>query len=159
MFTSTREEHRTRRYCADCADTNKEVRAELAAAHATRDLDVSSDQEEIEGQICEGCQRPISQVPAHLGLYRVQAQVTFTVEVDVQARSATDAEFQVDAGVNGANFALIMRDLGVRIKGELDDPDKVSVDECEYFVGPGKSVPPEQEVFVSPSQERMRFSL
>lgn len=156
MFTSTHNQHRIRRYCADCADTNKEVRAELAAAHAARNLDISDDHEEIEGQMCEACQRPIASVSAHLGTYRVQAQVTFTVEVDLQARSATDAELQVDAGIDGANFDLIMRDMGVRIEGNLDDPEKVNVDECQYLVEPAKSVPPEQDVFVSPTQERMR---
>jgi|SRR5579884_612802 len=155
MFTLTRDKHQSKRYCADCADTNKEVRAELAAAHATRDLDITDDSQEIEGQTCEACQRLISQVPAHLGTYRVQAQVTFTVEVDLQARSATDAEFQVDAAIGGANFNLIMRDMQVRIEGNLDDPEKVSVDDCQYEVEPASRVAPEQNVFVSSSQERM----
>jgi hypothetical protein len=53
MFTSTREEHRTRRYCADCVDTNKEVREDLAATHATRDLDVSSDLEKVNVDECQ----------------------------------------------------------------------------------------------------------
>jgi phosphoribosylformylglycinamidine (FGAM) synthase PurS component len=155
MFTSTRDKHQDKRYCADCADTNQEVRAELAAAHATRDLDITDDQREIEGQTCQACQRLISQVPAHLGTYRLQVQVTFIVEVDLQARSATDAEYQLDEAVDRADFNSVMEDIKTEVETWIEDPEKVDVNDCQYHVEPASRVAPEQNVFVSPSQERM----
>ncbi|HZU03365.1 MAG TPA: hypothetical protein VFA10_27105 [Ktedonobacteraceae bacterium] len=111
MFTSTRDKYKARHYCADCADTNKEVRAELAAAHTAHFLDITDDPQEIEGKTCEACQRLISEVSDHPGTYRLQAQVTFPVDVVLQARSATDAEYQLDEGVERADFAIAMQDL------------------------------------------------
>jgi hypothetical protein len=152
MFTSTRDKYQVRRYCADCADTNREVRDELAAAYTRGELAVSDASLEIGDHRCVACECLIRDVPAYQGEYRVEVELTFPVTVTLKAKCATDAEFRLADVLEGANFRKATGKIESVIDALLNGRTKVTADDYRSVVLVAKRLPPEQGVFLVPGQ-------
>ncbi len=142
-------------YCVECADSKPEIQVELEKADAQDELEISDQPEDALGEECVSCQRTIDQVRAETRLYRVKATLTIEIEVDVEANSATDAQYAVYWAL--PTLALPEDEITSAMKEHIPATQQATVNDWTCVVEPAKVIPPEQNLFVTPTQERLCY--
>jgi hypothetical protein len=134
-------------YCVECADTNPDVQAIIERASLEERLEIFDDLAGAEDEKCVGCGRSIGEVPAYQRTYRVKVRITFEVEVDLQAASATQAQFLTSEALGTATFVKGQREIKHTLE-EVPMAEEARVDDhCLYQVELGEVVPPDQDLF------------
>ncbi|HLZ56858.1 MAG TPA: hypothetical protein VKR06_07915 [Ktedonosporobacter sp.] len=152
-LTSLRNPNYPRHFCPECADGRTEATAELALAYEAGSLEITNEVEEEEQ--CSVCLRPIADVPADERSYQIELQLTFSCTVELNAKSATSAEYTLASALDAISFDKAQDGLERTLSEQLHETEQIeiesiSVDDCEHEVGEARSIPP----FVSPTQER-----
>ncbi len=136
-------------YCVECADSLPEVQAELEKAEDEGNLEISDRPEDAQGEECTACHRPIDQVQAESRSYRMKVTLTFECEVDVEAGSATQAQFFVRETLSTIHLDKSKEALMTELEENVTMAETARVDDCFYEIGPAKLIPPDQDAELS----------
>src|SRR5579859_5565405 len=118
-------------YCGSCADVDPLVQDELKK-YDDEGLEVSDREEDALGEECCVCHRQISHLRVEPRKYQVRAALTFEFDVDLQALSATQAQFSVlealaeDPSVDAYTF------LEDEIESRIEQVIEANIRKCIY---------------------------
>jgi hypothetical protein len=132
-------------YCVECADSLPEMQAETQKAEDEGQLEISDLPEDAQGQECVSCHRPIDQVRAESRSYRMKVTITFECEIDVEAGSATQAQFFVSETLSTIHLDKSKDTLETELEENVTMAERARIDDCFYEVEPAKVVPPDQD--------------
>jgi organic hydroperoxide reductase OsmC/OhrA len=144
-------------YCVECADSLPEVQAEIEAADDKGELTISDQPEDALSEECMACHRQIDQVRAESRSYRVRAQITIEIDIDLEADSATEAQYT--ALWTLAKIHLPEDEIETVLEEHIPMAEQAQIQEWTYEVELAKVIPPDQDIFVSPTQQRFLDSL
>jgi hypothetical protein len=143
-------------YCVECADTKPELLAEFEKADDQGELEISDRPEDALSEECVSCHRQIDQVRTATRSYRVRAHITLEVDIDLEADSATEAQYAVSWTL--AHLVLPEKEIETALEEHIPMTEQAQVNEWAYAVELAKIIPPDQNLFVSPTQERLRYT-
>jgi organic hydroperoxide reductase OsmC/OhrA len=138
-------------YCVECADEKPELQAEFEKADEKEELEISNQPEDALGEECVSCHRQIDQVRTETRSYRVRAYITLEVDIDLEADSATEAQYAISGTL--ADLVLPENEIETVLEEHIPMTEQAQVQDWNYTVTPAKIIPPEQNLFVSPTQE------
>lgn len=143
--------------CVECADSKPEAQTALEKADNEGELEISDRPEDALSEECVSCHRQIDQVRAETRSYRVRAHITIEVEIDLEAASATEAQYAVSWTLANIDIPESEQEIKMVLEQTVPTTERAEVNEWTYQVDPAKENPPEQDLFVSPSQERLQY--
>src|SRR5258708_32365048 len=83
-------------YCVECSDDDQDVRRKVKAALERGKLEIA---EPAGGEICDGCGRPIREVPAYERTYLLAPEIEVNSMLEIPARSALEALLLLDKAI------------------------------------------------------------
>jgi hypothetical protein len=86
--------------------------------------------EEVQGEVCVSCQRPIATIPAPLGIYEAEVTVTIQVAVELTARSETSARYALRRVLENMLFESAQAEIGDLLAEKIPEARDVSVSDC-----------------------------
>lgn len=155
QIISTGQGGQRKTYCVECADSKPEIQTELEKADERGELDISDQLEDILGEACVSCHRLIDQVRAESRPYRVKATLTIEVEIDVEANSAIDAQYTVSRALPTLDWPE--DEITTALEDHIPMAEQVILNGWTYTVEPAKVIPPEQNLFITPTQHRGHY--
>lgn len=78
------------------------------------------------------------------------------MDIDLEANSATEAQYAVSWRL--ADLVLPEKEIETALEEHIPMTEQAQVQEWTYAVTPAKIIPPEQDLFVSLAQKRLRSS-
>jgi hypothetical protein len=144
-------------YCVECADTKPELLGEFEKADEKGELEISDRPEDALGEICVSCRRQIDQVRAEPRSYKVKAQITIEVEIDLEAASATEAQYAVTWTLAKIDLSAGENKIKTALEHNVPMTEQAYVNEWTYRVEPAKEIPPDQDLFITPTQQRLGY--
>ncbi len=83
--------------------------------------------------------------------YRMKVTITFECEIDVEAGSATQAQFFVSETLSTIHLEESKEALKTELEENVTMAEEARINDCFYEVEPAKLIPPDQSLCVSPT--------
>lgn len=140
-------------FCGDCADNEPLVQDELKR-HEEEGLEVSDREEDALGEECYVCHRQISHLRVEPRKYRVKAAFTFEIDVDLEAVSATQAQFSVLEALAEDPPEKICDRLEKEVESRIEQAIEADIRKCVYGLRSVQVFPPDLDKYVVLAAEK-----